>query len=280
MIFMSTKDYTSGDSRHERHVPLEGQTNFRDLGGYETDDGRTVKWGQVYRSGRLSKLTDHDLVHLESLGIRTVVNLLTEDDIEVYGRNRLPIGAREASMPIDSDTATELANLTNDALKSGDFSMIPGELNSDIHRILIHDGQQQYAALLREIANLANRPLVFHCSHGVHRTGTGAAILRSPLGVPWETVREDYLLSNTYRHDEVRRRLVQLRQLAAEKQGIVPEEVDMGNMEAFLIQDGSYIDASYDEIIKVNGSRSEYISEGLGLTESVLIPLQESLLDG
>jgi protein-tyrosine phosphatase len=280
MIFMSTKDYTSGDSRHERHVPLEGQTNFRDLGGYETDDGRTVKWGQVYRSGRLSKLTDHDLVHLESLGIRTVVNLLTEDDIEVYGRNRLPIGAREASMPIDSDTATELANLTNDALKSGDFSMIPGELNSDIHRILIHDGQQQYAALLREIANLANRPLVFHCSHGVHRTGTGAAILLSALGVPWETVREDYLLSNTYRHDEVRRRLVQLRQLAAEKQGIVPEEVDMGNMEAFLIQDGSYIDASYDEIIKVNGSMSEYISEGLGLTESVLIPLQESLLDG
>jgi protein tyrosine/serine phosphatase len=54
----------------------------------------------------------------------------------------------------------------------------------------------------------------------------------------------------------------------------------MGNMEAFLIQDGSYIDASYDEIIKVNGSMSEYISEGLGLTESVLIPLQESLLDG
>ena len=276
---MSTKDYTSGDSRHERHVPLEGQTNFRDLGGYETDDGRTVKWGQVYRSGRLSKLTDHDLVHLESLGIRTVVNLLTDDDIEVYGRNRLPAGAREASMPIDSDTATELANLTNDALKSGDFSMIPGELNSDIHRILIHDGQQQYAALLREIANLANRPLVFHCSHGVHRTGTGAAILLSALGVPWETVREDYLLSNTYRHDEVRRRLVQLRQLAAEKQGIVPEEVDMGNMEAFLIQDGSYIDASYDEIIKLYGSRSGYISEGLGLTKSELDRLRDSLLD-
>ena len=65
------------------------------------------------------------------------------------------------------------------ALKSGDFPAIPAELNPEIHRILIHDGETQYAALLRLIADPANRPLVFHCSRGVHRTGTGAG--RVPL---------------------------------------------------------------------------------------------------
>jgi protein-tyrosine phosphatase len=220
------------DEAHARHVQLQGQTNFRDLGGYKTGDGRSVKWGQVYRLGRLPKLTDADVDRLESLGIQTVVSLLTVDDIEAYGRNRLPAGVREVSLAIDSDTATRLSNSATAALKSGDFSQIPVELNPEIHRILVHDGQQQYAALLREITNPANHPLVFHCSHGVHRTGTGAAILLSALGVPWETVREDYLLSNNYRQAEVEKRLGQLRQLAAEKQDVSPEQVDMTNMEA------------------------------------------------
>ena len=196
--------------KHERHIALTGQPNFRDLGGYQTGDGRSVQWGQVYRSSRLVKLTDEDLARREQLGIHTVVNLLTEDDLEVYGLDRVPPDVQEVSLPIDSETATALSNRATAALKSGDFSKIPIELNPEIHRILVHDGRQQYGALLRLIADLANRPLVFHCSHGVHRTGVGAAILLSALGVPCKPVREDYLLSNKYRQDEVNKRLAQL----------------------------------------------------------------------
>ena len=169
-----------------------------------------MQWGQVYRSSRLVKLTDEDLARREQLGIHTVVNLLTEDDLEVYGLDRVPPDVQEVSLPIDSETATALSNRATAALKSGDFSKIPIELNPEIHRILVHDGRQQYGALLRLIADLANRPLVFHCSHGVHRTGVGAAILLSALGVPCKPVREDYLLSNKYRQDEVNKRLAQL----------------------------------------------------------------------
>jgi protein-tyrosine phosphatase len=263
----------------ERHILLDGQTNFRDLGGYQAIDGRRVKWRQVYRSGRLVKLTDEDVALLESLGIRTVVNLLTEDDSEAYGRDRLPAGAQEISLAIDSETATELANRATFALKSGDFSKIPVELNPEIHRILVHDGQQQYAALLRLLADPKNRPLVFHCSHGVHRTGTGAAILLAALGVPWDTVRQDYLLSNEYRKEEVTKRLTQLQHMAADKRGIQPEEVSMTNMEAFLIQKGAYIDASYDEIVNVWGSVNGYIRQGLGFSELEINQLGDELLE-
>ena len=79
---------------HARHIQLQGQSNFRDLGGYQTHDGRSVKWGEVYRSGRLPKLTDKDVDRLEGLGIQTVVSLLTADDVEAYGHDRLPAGAR------------------------------------------------------------------------------------------------------------------------------------------------------------------------------------------
>jgi hypothetical protein len=44
-----------------RHIDLEGQLNFRDLGGNETAEGRMVKWGEVYRSGELPRLTDADV---------------------------------------------------------------------------------------------------------------------------------------------------------------------------------------------------------------------------
>lgn len=59
-----------------RHIQLEGEPNFRDLGGYQTTDGRTVKWRQVFRTGELGKLTDADVEKLEKLELKTMVNFL------------------------------------------------------------------------------------------------------------------------------------------------------------------------------------------------------------
>jgi len=44
----------------ERRVSLDGTVNFRDIGGYKTRDGREVKWGKVFRSDGLSRLTEND----------------------------------------------------------------------------------------------------------------------------------------------------------------------------------------------------------------------------
>jgi protein-tyrosine phosphatase len=102
--------------------------------------------------------------------------------------------------------------------------------------------------------------------------------LLSALGVPRATGREDFLLSNEYRHDEVEKRLAQLQHMAAQKQGVAPGQVDMDNMDAFLIQNGSYIDASQDEVVKAFGSMALYIQDGLGLSRQELRQLQETLL--
>jgi protein-tyrosine phosphatase len=261
----------------KRHVDLEGQSNFRDLGGYKTKSGRTVKWGQVYRSGGLARLTDKDVGKLEQLGIETVVNFLTDEETEALGKDRLPGGVREILQPIESDGG--LVSAVNQARETADFSRVPTDMNPQFHRILVNDARKQYAALLREIANSDGRPVVFHCSHGVHRTGTATAVLLWALGVPWETVREDYLLSNIFRKDESQKRLLQLRQLAAKNQNLRPEEVDMTNIEAFYILQENYIDATRDEILKKYDSIDGYLTQGLKLTRDEIQQLHDCLLE-
>jgi len=61
---------TSPDA--DRLLPLAGGHNFRDLGGYETTDGRRVRWQVLYRSGKLSALTTDDVAQLARKGIKIV----------------------------------------------------------------------------------------------------------------------------------------------------------------------------------------------------------------
>ena len=266
--------------QHRRHIDLEGQSNFRDIGGYKVADGRLVKLGRIYRSGELSRLSDADVGRLLKLGIATVVNFLTEDEIEARGRGRLPPGVKEVFLPISGEADNDLAKVVLEARQTADFSKVPVELNSEVHRILTGDAaREQYASLLRLAADPANYPLAYHCSHGVHRTGTATAILLSILGVPWETIREDYLLSNKYRNEEVEKRIAQLRDMAAESQGISPDQVNMTNVNAFYVLEASYIDATLDEIIKEYGSMENYVREGLGLRDAEMQKLRDALLD-
>ncbi len=259
-----------------RHVPLQGQPNFRDVGGYRTSGGKSVKRGVVFRSGRMPRLTDNDIAKVQQLGIQTVVNFLTPEEIKSSGKNRLPPGAREILHPIDSDGG--LAVMVLEARKNGDFSKVPPDINPKIHRVLVGDASEQYAAALRDILR-ADAPIVYHCSHGIHRTGGMTAILLWALGVPWDTVREDYLLSNACRKEEVKTRLEYFRGLAAKNQRIAPEKVDMTNVNAFYILKGDYIDATRDEILKEYGSIEKYLTDGLGLTADEIQQLRSKLLE-
>ena len=273
-VFAMTASLSVADDG--RHVPLDGQPNFRDIGGYKTSDGKTIKKGIVFRSGELPRLSDADVETLERLGVKTVVNFLTGVETKSRGKDRLPNGAREISLPIETDDG--LAAAVEKARSTADFTTLPPTINAHIHRILPEEGRQQYASLFREIAT-SDDPLVFHCSHGVHRTGTAAAILLWSMGVPWETVREDYLLSNVYRKEEVEVRLARLKVLTAKSQGITPDEVDMTNINAFYKLEGKYIDASRDQILKEYGSVERYLTDGLGLGREEIQALRQRLLE-
>ncbi|MDR1728040.1 MAG: tyrosine-protein phosphatase [Acidobacteriota bacterium] len=268
----------TGADDSQRQVKLDGQDNFRDLGGYRTADGRHVKWGQVYRAGQLSKLSDADVARLEKLGVRTVIDFRGEDELESRGLDRLPRGVRFLHQPIGLGSLLRVERQAAASPGGGDAA--PGAVSMQLmaERIMLeHTGE--YATLVRELAAAQNRPLVFHCTAGKDRTGVGGAVVLTLLGVPWETVREDYLLSNFYRREENRRDLENLRANIAKGRGVAPEEVDVKPYERMYLVDGAYIDAARAAAVERYGSMENYIREGLDIDDGTVARLRAELLE-
>jgi len=268
---------TKNESKtHERLVKLEGQPNFRDLGGYRTADGRTVKWGMIFRSGQLSKLSDSDLSILKGLKIRTVVDLRGPSEVETRGKDRLPEGARNVSYPIDvmgtAKTGNGQSAPAGPPAPKGDFML-------QATRSIMLNRTDVYSALIKELAATENRPLVFHCTQGKDRAGIGAAIVLTVLGVPWETVREDYLLTNIYRKEENEKDLKDMRDGIAKKDGIPPEQVDLSRYEPMYYVKPEYIDAARQDVISKFGSMETFIREGLGISDEMVKRLRNELLE-
>ncbi len=228
--------------RPPRHVELDGQSNFRDVGGYRTEDGGRVQWGQVYRSGALSDLSDRDLKFIRRMGFRTVLDFRTETQIERRGADRLPVGV--------------------ECIRTGGAP----------------DARTDHAKLLRTAVDPANRPMIFHARDGAYRTGTATAVLLTALGVPWKTVRKDYLLSNKYRKRDINREVRRIRELQAKERGVPVRKINARKLKESYRLHAEDIDAFRDRIVDEYGSMHAYVIEGLGLTERELNALRRSLL--
>ena len=97
----------------ERLVPLDGALNFRDLGGYQADSGRSTRWGCVFRSDGLDQLTDGDLDRLSRLGIRLVCDLRNDREV-LDAPSRLPPTPTSATFATPSaNTATTTPRCSN-----------------------------------------------------------------------------------------------------------------------------------------------------------------------
>jgi len=264
------------DSPPIRHIQLEGESNFRDLGGYKTSDGRMVKWGLLYRSGSLSKLTDGDLAILEKRGIQTVIDFRSTDEVEKLGQNRHLNGTQSVALPINPGNLT---GVLMEALQRDDFSSITPDVMVQLYRGFVRDCTDQYSRLIQIAADPANRPLVAHCTHGKDRTGMGAATVLSALGVPWETVMYDYMLSNQYLKGESEAKKEQMRMLITKPGGVPLNDMEMAYIAPLFTVAPTYLDGARQEMVDENGSVENYIREGLGISDEVRDRLRNELLE-
>ena len=179
---------------HDRLLPLQGGNNFRDLGGYRAADGRSVRWGLLFRSGAMASLTPADFATLAGRGIRTVC-----DFRDVRERTSAPVNwpAGKAPVVLADDYQNDMsaiARLFGPTLPSGEQAR--AAMTSTYPQIL-KQFNGQYRRMFGEL--LAGRaPLAFNCSAGKDRTGVAAALLLTALGVGRQDVIGDYLLSNRY----------------------------------------------------------------------------------
>jgi protein-tyrosine phosphatase len=230
----------------------------------------------VYRSGELSQLSDDDVGRLGEFGIRTVVDLRSPEEVSARGEGRLPPGARVSPMPIASSEV--FAKLIPMFLE-GDFSQLPPDLLDQVNRMLVREFTDQYAGLLRALSDPANRPLVFHCTQGKDRAGFGAAMVLSALGVPWETVIEDYLLSNHLRKEENDKMLEMIRGFASSQKGGRGEEIAFSRVEGLLYVKEQNLQAAHAEIIERHGNVEAFLTNGLGCLAEGLAQLRDELLE-
>lgn len=248
----------------ERVLPLEGGNNFRDLGGYETTDGRHVKWGSLFRSGTMVGLTASDYDYLGQLGIRTVCDFRSTEE-----RTSEPTTWQGEHKPARKETDYVMDNMSlmKEIAQPGLTPEQARGVFAGFYREVPFTFTTQYREMFAELV-AGHAPLAFNCSAGKDRTGVGSALLLSALGVKHEQVVADYLLSNRYYKPAPAKPGAQdstSRMLAA----LSPEVVKV-----LMGVDASYIEASLASINERYGSLEKYLDEQLGVDAADLAILR------
>ncbi|MDL2231176.1 tyrosine-protein phosphatase [Porphyromonadaceae bacterium OttesenSCG-928-L07] len=177
----------------ERHLPMTGGYNFRDLGGLKNQEGRYVKWGTFFRSDDLSNLTDSDLKYLASTSVVSIVDFRSEEERR-KAENRYP---------------ESVSKIYHVEVMPGNIGSVDIEkmhidramtLMEEMNVMLVTDSVciDKYKRFFNIVQDEFNSPLLYHCSAGKDRTGLATALLLSALGVEEETIMQDYLSSNIY----------------------------------------------------------------------------------
>ena len=175
------------DSAPERLVALEAVHNFRDLGGYATSDGRTTLWRTLYRADGLYRLTPADVVALEPLGLRTVIDLRSAPELDERGR--FPVDVHPVvfhHLPIVDKTWAQ--GDAPEYERDEDFLIWA-------YQDMLAVGAPRFATAFEVLAQPGALPAVFHCAAGKDRTGLLAAMLLGSLGVSHDDIVADYALT-------------------------------------------------------------------------------------
>ena len=226
-----------------RHFNLQGASNFRDLGGYTTRDGRALRWRQVFRSNHLGNLTPLDVEIVRGLGVKSAFDFRGVE--ERKGADCAVEEIEVHSLPIEPTVVAALrARLQARALSSADALEIMRESYRGYVRLNTHSFRELFAHLVDDKA-----PLVIHCTAGKDRTGFACALILHALGVPDQVISEDYLLTNRfYRRDP-------------NASPDLPDDVRqaIGSVQA------SFLAAGFEAVRAEYGDLETYFRDGLGL---------------
>ncbi len=175
-----------------RRIQIEGAYNIRDLGGYKTTDGRYTKWKMFLRGDDVSTLPRSSQDVLIDFGVRTVIDLRGVSEIDSQMDNTFSKSPhmRYRNVDIVGDVAIDTSDSNITGLKA----------NTSYRNMLDLRGDK-FRDTLATMAEPDALPVLFHCVGGQDRTGLVSAILLGLVGVPNETIAEDYTLTAEYRID-------------------------------------------------------------------------------
>ena len=256
-------------------LDFAGGNNFRELGGYVGDEGKHIKWGQIWRGIPTAKLTgEADRKLLDSLGLRLILDLRSTEEAKKEP-DYVPDGARLVQIcGLCAEDGHEIAFAPEDIeiLMKGRENSPDGStfIQAMYERMLT--GNKAFKELFRAL-EAGETPILFHCSAGKDRTGVAAMLILLALGASDETICADFEKTNVCRKAEIEAALAEhAEEIAA----------DPASRTRFYCMAGVSPAAApfvLDTIRQQFGSAENYLEKEYGLTPARLMRLRRMYLE-
>jgi protein-tyrosine phosphatase len=256
---------TAAVAKPGQSLGIESLPNLRDLGGYKTSDGATVAGKLVYRSSQLTDISEGDMKKLDNLNLKTDLDLRTAQERDP-NPDQLPPGVNDIWMNVLADAnqagLAQLNSLMKDP-KAANAALGGGKAEATFEAsyrqfITLSSANKSYRQLFLTLGDQKQLPALFHCTGGKDRTGWAAAAFLTLLGVPKETVMEDYLRTNDYVLPTVQKANAAFVEAGGDPS--IPSAIQGAKKE--------YLEAAFDEMSTKYGTIEQYFSEGLGIDAS------------
>lgn len=172
-----------------QQLTIQGDRNFRDLGGIIGENGKKIAQNKLFRSGRLARITDADIDTIQNIGIKRIIDLRTKmerqetPDKEIEGVNNLHIPL------LEGDIGAYMRRIMSKELDAKEFMI---EFYGTIDSLKIASWTRIFDLLENE------EPTLWHCSSGKDRTGMTTTLILASLGVDEKTIIKEFMMSNYY----------------------------------------------------------------------------------
>ena len=247
-------------------IELDGTCNTRDQGGMEAVTGQRVRAKKLIRSDGLEKLTDNDIhILVDECDLRTVIDLRTDVERKAAPDpiDRMP-EVKFVSLPVLADSAVglthehSLRSLWDEFLKLKGDPM--GVISKTYPLMLLGDaGVAAYKQFFEILLAQEEGAVLWHCSEGKDRTGVASMLILFTLGVPPATIMEDYLATNLFARQKMKRIANDLKKVH------VADKSDEALL-ALICAHKEYMDAAMEAVKGKYGSLDAYLTEALDLT--------------
>jgi protein-tyrosine phosphatase len=245
----------------DRSIELAGASNFRDLGGYETADGRSVRWRQLFRSDSLDAIGADDLDALQRLGLSSVIDLRSTPELERNGRfpfEATPIAWHHLSVV---DTTWERDDTLPKDLGATEFLVAAYDK-------MLTEGASRFANAFALLAGADALPAVFHCAAGKDRTGLLAALVLGAIGVGNGAIIHDFALT-----ERAMPRFIEAMKLRYPERFAEAKSIPAG----FMAATPEAMERTLARLIGTHGSIRNYVRH-IGVTDDAVEHLESLLL--
>ena len=253
-------------------LAFAGGNNFRELGGYPADEGKHVRWGQIYRGIPTGKLTgEADRRLLDSLGLRLILDLRSSGEAKKEP-DYVPDGARLVQIcGLCAEDGAEIAFAPGDIEKLMQTAEEGESISQRLYRRML-TGNKAFKELFRAL-EAGETPILFHCSAGKDRTGVAAMLILLALGASDATICADFARTNVCRKAQIDALLAQHAQEIAEDPARRMRYYTMAGV------DPAAATLVLDTIRRKFGSAENYLETEYGLTPARLMRLRRMYLE-